>query len=57
MDFKTFVEQEEREWFGAAGDHDMNIQKVMDMADYKIENNGTLSELYEQVARFLDTFA
>ena len=53
VDFDTFVEQEEREWFGAEGEHDMNIKKVMDMADHTIFNNGTLPELHTQIDELL----
>lgn len=53
VDFDTFVEQEEREWYGAEGDHDMNIKKVMDMADYTLLNNGTLKELHAQIDEVL----
>jgi dephospho-CoA kinase len=49
IDFGTFVEQEEREWYGVEGSHDMNIRAVMDMADYTIENNGTIEELQIQI--------
>lgn len=49
LDFETFVEQEEREWYGIEGAHDMNIRSVMDMADYTIMNEGTLTELHAQI--------
>lgn len=53
IDFDTFVAQEEREWYGAEGAHDMNIRLVMDQADHIILNNGTLEELYVQIDAFL----
>lgn len=57
VDFDTFVAQEEREWYGAEGDHDMNIQRVMDMRDYTILNNGTFEELKGQVDEVLEKMA
>lgn len=57
IDFNTFVEQEEREWYGKEGEHDMNMQGVMHMADYTILNNGSLEELHSQIETFLKTIA
>lgn len=51
VDFATFIEQEEREWHGAEGSHDMNIMRVFDIADYRIENNGTLGELHSAIEK------
>ena len=56
IDFDTFVEQEEREWYGAEGSHDMNVRVVMDRADYTILNNGSLQELYTQIDAMLKEF-
>ena len=53
VDFDAFVEQEEREWFGREGQHDMNMKKVMEMADDTIFNSGTLEELHIQIERAL----
>jgi len=53
IDFETFVLQEEREWFGTEGAFDMNIRPVMEMADHRIENNISLSDLYQQIDDFL----
>jgi dephospho-CoA kinase len=49
VDYDAFVEQEEREWYGTLGGHDMNIKTVMDMADHRIENNGTLEDLQREI--------
>lgn len=49
VDFNTFVEQEEREWHGAEGAHDMDIKVVMDTADFRIYNNGTFDALGAQI--------
>ena len=57
VDFDTFVAQEEREWHGSAGVHDMNIMDVIKMADYTIMNNGTLEELHAQVDAMLEKMA
>ncbi len=56
IDFATFVEQEEREWYGAAGAFDMNVRLVMEMADFTINNNISLNDLYRQIDVFLQTF-
>ncbi|OGG41581.1 hypothetical protein A2837_00360 [Candidatus Kaiserbacteria bacterium RIFCSPHIGHO2_01_FULL_46_22] len=53
IDFDTFVEQEEREWYGTEGEHDMNIRKVMDMADFSILNDSTVEELYKKIDEVL----
>lgn len=53
IDFDTFVEQEEREWYGALGKNDMNIKAVIDMADYTILNNGTLPDLYREIEKVI----
>ena len=46
LDFETFVMEEEREWHGAEGSHDMNMMKVIARADAKVMNEGTLEELH-----------
>lgn len=57
VDFDTFVTQEEREWYGTEGNHDMNIKRVMDMGDYTIWNNGTFEELKGQIDEVLKKMA
>lgn len=57
IDFATFVEQEEREWYGIEGEHDMNIQSVIKMADYTIMNDISLEDLYTQIDTFIGTFS
>jgi len=54
IDFESFAEQEEREWYGAEGPSDMNIKEVMKMADYTIMNNGTLPDLYKEIENIFD---
>ena len=53
IDFETFIEQEEKEWYGSEGEHDMNMKAVMMMADHTIQNNGTLEELHQKIEEFL----
>lgn len=50
VDFETFLEQERRE-MDAKESWNMNIGGVMQMADLRIENNGTLEELHKQIER------
>lgn len=57
INFETFVEQEEREWYGIEGEHDMNIQSVIKMADYTIMNDISLEDLYKQIDTFIGTFS
>jgi dephospho-CoA kinase len=48
LTFEQFVHEEDRE-MASTEPWDMNIFGVMDMADYKIINEGTPKELYAQV--------
>lgn len=50
--FEQFCVQEDKEMYDAQ-ESGMNIQTVMQMADYRIENNGTLEELHAQVDEML----
>lgn len=52
VSFDQFVAEEDREM--RSTEHwDMNVFAVMDMADFKIENNGTEEELREKLDRIL----
>lgn len=53
IDFDTFVQQEEREWYGQEGEYDMNIMSVITMADHTIQNNVSLEDLHRQIDQFL----
>ncbi len=48
VDFDTWIMQEEREWNNTDA-YDMNVPKVMSMADVTIMNSGTIGELYDQI--------
>lgn len=48
VDFETFLAQEKRE-MDAKESWNMNIGGVMAMADYRVENNGTLEELHTKL--------
>jgi dephospho-CoA kinase len=52
VDFDTWVEQEEREWGNKAA-HDMDVPGVMKLADYTLQNNGSLEALHAQVDEVL----
>lgn len=52
VDFATWVAQEEREWANADA-WDMDIPGVMRLAEFTIQNDGTLEELHAQVDKIL----
>jgi len=52
IDFATFVAQEEKE-LSSTDPFGQNILGVMKMADCRIENNGTLEELYRRIEQAL----
>jgi len=53
LDFETFVMEEEREWHGAEGSHDMNVMEVISRADAKVMNEGTLQDLHDKLDEVL----
>lgn len=55
LDFETFIMEEEREWHGAEGSHDMNVMEVIARADAKVTNEGTLEDLHRQLDEVLKT--
>lgn len=55
VDFETWVAQEERE-LASTDPTEMNIIGVMQMADARIENDGTLEELHKKVEAVLGSF-
>jgi dephospho-CoA kinase len=52
VDFDTWVTQEEVEWHNEVA-HDMNVPGVIALADYTLENKGTLEELHAQIDEVL----
>jgi len=48
VDFETFLAQEKRE-MDSVESWNMNIGGVMQMADFRVENNGTLDALHEKL--------
>ncbi len=48
VDFLTFLEHEEREMH-PVGPHDMDLRGVMNLSDVTIMNDGSLSELQQQI--------
>lgn len=52
LTFEQFVEEEDREM--RSTEHwDMNVFAVMDMADYRIDNNGSAEELHAKIEEIL----
>jgi dephospho-CoA kinase len=47
-DFEDFRKHDVKEYFGEKGAH-QQIKASMDMADFKLMNNGTYKELYAQI--------
>ena len=52
LTFEQFVEEEDRD-MASTEPWDMNVFAVMDMADFKIDNNGTEEELRAKVDKVL----
>jgi dephospho-CoA kinase len=50
VDFDTFVEQERKE-MSSADPSSQNVQRVMQMADYHLTNDGTLEDLHKQIEK------
>jgi len=53
IDFETFVNNEKRE-FTSDDPNKQNLSKCIELADYKIDNNGTIAELNAKVQKILD---
>ncbi len=52
VSFEKFKEQEERERFGSG--EQQQLDKVISMADFKVDNSGSLEDLYQQVDKILE---
>jgi dephospho-CoA kinase len=52
IDYKTFIENEQRE-MDSADPNAQNLSKCIELADYKLWNNGTLEQLNTEVERIL----
>jgi dephospho-CoA kinase len=53
IDFKTFIENENRE-MTSDDPNKQNLKKCIEMADFVIDNSGTIEELNEKVEEILD---
>lgn len=51
--FETFVSNERREW-NNADPAKQNIKECIEMADFKIQNNGSVEELFVKVGKILE---
>lgn len=49
IDFETFVANEARELQGSDDPSKIDLPACIEMSDYKIDNNGTLEELHQQI--------
>jgi dephospho-CoA kinase len=56
MSFEDFQKIEDRE-MASSDPWDMNVFGVIQLADARITNNGSLEELYEQIDLALRSFA
>lgn len=54
ISFETFIENEKRE-MNSSDPNAQNIKKCMDLADFKLWNNGTMEQLNSQVEAVLRT--
>ncbi|OGG78249.1 hypothetical protein A3A36_02125 [Candidatus Kaiserbacteria bacterium RIFCSPLOWO2_01_FULL_52_12b] len=52
VDFDTWVKEEEREWANTDA-WDMDVVGVMKLADFTLQNNGTIEELHAQIDEVL----
>lgn len=52
ISFEEFVKDDEREWKNPDPDK-VNIGACIEIAEFKIENNGTMKELYDKVDEIL----
>lgn len=55
VDFETFIANEKREMY-SDDPNKQNLLKCIEMADYKINNDGSPETLYEKIEAFFDYF-
>ncbi|MFO7711554.1 MAG: AAA family ATPase [Candidatus Woesearchaeota archaeon] len=53
ISFEKFKEDEERE-MNSDEEHKQNITRCIEMADHRIDNNGTIEEFYEKVKALIE---
>ena len=52
IDYQTFIENEQRE-FNSTNPYQQNLKKCIDLADFKLLNNGTVEDLCQQLEEIL----
>ncbi len=53
MTFEEFKDLDDKELNGSEGEHSQRVQDCMDMADFTVENNGTIEDLKAKVEEIL----
>ena len=53
VSFETFLENEERE-FDTSDPHKQNLRKCIEIADYHIDNNGSVDDLYKEIEKIIE---
>jgi len=53
VSFETFLENEERE-FDTCDPHKQNLRKCIEIADYHIDNNGSVDDLYKEIEKIIE---
>ena len=54
VSFAKFIEQEKAE-MTSSNPNEQNLSRCMALADYKLENNGTVEEFQSSIETFLKT--
>ena len=52
VSFEKFVEQEKAE-MTSTNPNEQNLSRCMDLADYKLQNDGTVEEFHKSIEAFL----
>jgi dephospho-CoA kinase len=53
ISYEKFIEEEKRE-FTSNDPNKQNLSKCIELANYKIENNKSIEELYNEIERFIE---